>query len=160
MRHDSFRLYAGDDCQLQGYHWVPDGEPRALLEAWRQGPYGHSALLPRLPWGDFVQTLQTTFDSVTPNAYIVAPHNTTGGTNQLWRELFGGLAEIASRKALARIDADLPLLVIGGASHPLGANRRLRDLYRALCAARLNSVELSCTLRPVTSCATTAAATR
>lgn len=116
-----------------------------LLEAWRQGPHGHSELLPRLPLGDFAQTLQTlrgTFESGAPNAYISAPHNSVRGTNQLWLDLFEGLAEIASRKALARIDAELPLLVIGGGRDPLGANQRLRDLYRVLRAAGLTSVEL------------------
>lgn len=269
MRHDSFRLYARDDCQLQGYRWVPEREPRALLqiahdmaehagryaelgerlcaagygayaldlrghgqsaatslaghfadrdgwgkvvddqlqlnhlirrdfpqvpiillghslggsialayllryscsvhaailsassfaplwrcraarllallEAWRQGPRGCSALLPRMPLGGFSQPLQlphAALDSAESNPYIAAPHKKFRCTNQLWLDLLGGLEELASHKALARIDAELPLLVIGGGRDPLGAGHRLHDLYRALRAAGLNSVEL------------------
>lgn len=113
-----------------------------LLEAWRQGPDDHSELLPYLPLGGFVQNLHATFDSGKANTYIAAPHNTVRSTHQRWLDRLGALAEIASRKAVARIDAELPLLVIGGRRDPLGADRRWRDLYRALCAAGLNSVEL------------------
>ena len=269
MRHDSFRLCARDDCQLQGYRWVPEREPRALLqiahdvaeqadsyaelgerlcasgygayaldlrghgaaplaersghfadrdgwhkviddqlelnhlirrhfpqvpiillghslggsialayllryscsvqaavlsassfaplwrcriarllallEAWRQGPLGRSGLLPHLALGGLGLPLpgeRTPFDRSTPNAYIAAPHNEFPCTNQLWLDLFGGLEEIASRQALARIDAELPLLVIGRGHAPFGHGHRLQELYRALRAAGLNSVEL------------------
>lgn len=110
----------------------------ALLQAWRQGPLGRSALLPHLALGGLGLPLSREcppFDRSAPNAYIPAPHNELHWTNQLWLDLLGGLEEIASRQALARIDAELPLLVIG-------SGHRLHGLFHALRAAGLNSVEL------------------
>ena len=81
-------------------------------------------------------------------------------SNQLWVDLLGGLADITPPTHLRQIDADLPLLVIGGERDPVSQGKRLGDLADALRGAGLRQVTLKTYPGPVTSCSTRATATR
>ena len=118
------------------------------VESWRLGPLGRSALVERLVFGSFARLLRPVhtpfgWSSPAPQAdtYLAAPYCGCC-TNQLWLDLLEGLQEITPHQSLARIDAALPLLLIGGADDPLGSGQHLHQLYRALRAAGLSNVEL------------------
>ena len=54
-------------------------------------------------------------------------------TNQLWRDLTGGLLEITSANAVAAIPREMPILIMGGQDDPVGGEKgltKLSDVYR------------------------------
>jgi len=54
-------------------------------------------------------------------------------TNQLWRDLTGGLLEITSANAVAAIPPEMPILIMGGQDDPVGGETgmtTLADVYR------------------------------
>jgi alpha-beta hydrolase superfamily lysophospholipase len=54
-------------------------------------------------------------------------------TNQLWRDLTGGLLEITSANAVASIPPEIPILIMGGQDDPVGGEKgltKLSDVYR------------------------------
>jgi len=54
-------------------------------------------------------------------------------TNQLWRDLTGGLLEITSTNAIASIPPEMPILIMGGQDDPVGGEKgltRLAEVYR------------------------------
>jgi alpha-beta hydrolase superfamily lysophospholipase len=72
-------------------------------------------------------------DEAVVDQYIADP--LCGGlfSNQLWRDLTGGLLEITSAGAVARIPADLPVVIMGGQDDPVGGEKglnRLADAFR------------------------------
>lgn len=123
----------------------------ARFERWRQGPLGRSALIEWLSFGSFNKAFKpnrTPFDwlsrdAAQVDAYIADPMCGFRCTNQLWIDLLGGLQEITPSANLARIDARLPLLVIGGECDPVSAGKRQKDLAAALRQAGLRHVQLN-----------------
>lgn len=122
----------------------------AQLECWRQGPQGRSALLDWLSFGRFNQSFRparTAFDWLSRDpaavdAYIADPYCGFRCTNQLWLDLLAGLQETVPPRVLARIDAELPLLLLGGTRDPVSPGQRQHVLCRILREAGLNRVEL------------------
>lgn len=49
-------------------------------------------------------------------------------SNGLWVDLFGGLLEVNSQRALASIPSELPILISGGAADPAGGEAQLKKL--------------------------------
>lgn len=137
MQH-GYRLTA---LILSGSTWpsklqIVPGRCIAKLESWRHGRRGKSALLAKLSFGDFNKAFEparTGFDWLSRDpdevdAYVNDP--LCGGLNTcgLWLDLLAGLQAIASDKALARIDADLPILLTGGAKDPVGGQKGISEL--------------------------------
>ena len=122
----------------------------ARLEAWRQGPLGHSALLEWLSFGNFnkaVGPTRTAFDWLSRDPaqvdkYIDDPLCGFRCSNQLWLDLLLGLAHISQANNLAQIDPNLPMLVIGGECDPVSAGKRLMKLVDALRATGNLHVQL------------------
>ncbi|MCY1284082.1 Monoacylglycerol lipase [compost metagenome] len=140
---------------LSGSNYQPLGLYRAAaaiarFERWRQGPTGRSALLEFLSFGSFNKAFKpnrTAFDWLSRDPaevdkYIADPLCGFRCTNQLWIDLLEGLQQITPPAHLAKIDHDLPLLVIGGERDPVSQGKRLRDLADALRTAGLRNVEL------------------
>ncbi len=123
----------------------------ARFERWRQGPLGRSALIEWLSFGSFNKAFKpnrTPFDwlsrdAAQVDAYIADPLCGFRCTNQLWIDLLGGLQDITPIAHLSRIDAQLPMLVIGGECDPVSAGKRQKDLACALRHAGLQHVQLN-----------------
>ena len=65
--------------------------------------------------------------------YIADPFCGGKFSNQLWRDLTGGLLEITSQAAIQLVRNDLPMLILGGESDPVGGRvglTRLAEAYR------------------------------
>uniref|UniRef100_UPI0020B14F1B serine aminopeptidase domain-containing protein n=1 Tax=Pseudomonas aeruginosa TaxID=287 RepID=UPI0020B14F1B len=122
----------------------------ARFERWRQGPLGKSALIDFLSFGSFNKAFKpnrTAFDWLSRDPqevdrYVADPLCGFRCSNQLWVDLLGGLADITPPTHLRQIDADLPLLVIGGERDPVSQGKRLGDLADALRGAGLRQVTL------------------
>ncbi|CAD5107373.1 alpha/beta hydrolase [Zestomonas carbonaria] len=140
---------------LSGSNYQPLGLYRAAaaiarFERWRQGPTGRSALIEFLSFGSFNKAFKpnrTAFDWLSRDPdevdkYIADPLCGFRCTNQLWIDLLEGLQQITPTANLAKIDHDLPLLVVGGERDPVSQGKRLEDLAAALRRAGLRRVEL------------------
>jgi alpha-beta hydrolase superfamily lysophospholipase len=127
---------------------VAAGHLLAKLESLRLGKTGSSPLLEKLGFGAFNRRFhdaRTEFDWLSRDAaevdrYIEDP--LTGGpfTTALWRDLTAGLLRISTDRALARIPADLPILITGGTDDPVGGAKGMRQL--ALHYARTGHTRL------------------
>ncbi|MCJ8169806.1 alpha/beta hydrolase [Atopomonas sediminilitoris] len=123
----------------------------AQFERWRQGNTGRSKLLDFLSFGSFNKAFKpnrTAFDWLSRDPsevdkYVNDPLCGFLCSNQLWVDLLGGLVTITSVPALSTIDADLPVLVIGGERDPVSDGKRLSTLAEKLREAGLNSVQLN-----------------
>jgi alpha-beta hydrolase superfamily lysophospholipase len=110
------------------------------LERLRQGKRGRSRLFNWLTFGAFNRAFQpqrTEFDWLSRDPAEVDKYiaDSLCGflcTNQLWHDLLSGLIEISSLENLGRIEAQLPIYVVGGAEDPVSAGNRLRQLAQAL----------------------------
>ena len=108
----------------------------AHIESWRLDRHRHSPLLDKLGFGDFnkpFQPARTELDWLSRDEgevdkYIADPLCGGPYTTGLWRDLTGGLKEIASDAALRRIDAGLPILITGGAADPIGGDKGMTKL--------------------------------
>lgn len=147
-------------CSLQGailsgsnYQPLPVYQAASLItrfERWRLGPTGRSRLIDLLSFGSFNKAFKpnrTGFDWLSRDPaevdkYVADPLCGFICTTQLWCDLMGGLQQITPVKNLAQIDADLPLLVIGGDHDPVSQGKRLGQLAGALRTAGLHNVEL------------------
>ena len=147
-------------CSLQGailsgsnYQPLPVYQAASLItrfERWRLGPTGRSRLIDFLSFGSFNKAFKpnrTGFDWLSRDPaevdkYVTDPLCGFVCTTQLWCDLMGGLQQITPVENLAQIDADLPLLVIGGDHDPVSQGKRLGDLAGALRTAGLHNVEL------------------
>lgn len=72
-------------------------------------------------------------DEAEVDRYIGDPFCGGEFSNQLWADLSGGMLEISSATAIARICPQLPVLILGGAEDPIGGETglgRLADAYR------------------------------
>ena len=108
----------------------------AHIEAWRRGIRGKSALLHKLGFGNFNKRFAPartemdwlSRDSAEVDKYIADP--LCGGPYScgLWLDLLGGLFDISSDDALARVPATLPLLITGGERDPVGGERGMTRL--------------------------------
>jgi alpha-beta hydrolase superfamily lysophospholipase len=112
------------------------GRLLARIESWRLGIRGKSKLLDKLGFGDFNKPFlpaRTDHDWLSRDesevdAYINDP--LCGGPYScgLWIDFLGGLQAIASDNELSRIQADLPILLTGGAEDPVGGQRGITEL--------------------------------
>ncbi|NBC23943.1 MAG: alpha/beta fold hydrolase [Gammaproteobacteria bacterium] len=113
----------------------------AAIEKFRQGATGRSALLDKLSFGAFnkeFQPARTEFDWLSRDeaevdSYVTDPLCGGRSTNQLWRDLTGGLLEITSVAALRQLPVSLPVYILGGEKDPVGGAKgltRLHDAYR------------------------------
>ena len=122
----------------------------AQFEVLRQGEKGNSRLINQLTFAGYNKQFKpnrTDFDWLSRDpqavdAYISDPLCGFACTNQLWVDLFGGLQGICSHAALKNIDADLPILVLGGGKDPVSAPDRLQKLTSALQTAGIKDVSL------------------
>ncbi len=151
LRHPS----AADALVLSGSTFASRGQLRvfrviAAIEKLRQGRRGRSALLEKLSFGAFNKEFRpnrTEFDwlsrdPVEVDRYITDPLCGGRSTNQLWRDLTGGLVDITSVPALRQLPAGLPLYILGGEKDPVGGAKGLSRLYDAYREAGLVRTQL------------------
>lgn len=135
----------GEPLQFKAGRWI------AKLEKWRLGGQGRSKLIDFLSFGSFNKAFKparTGFDWLSRepeevDKYVNDPLCGFICTTQLWIDLLGGLIEISSVEALRAIDADLPIMVIGGAKDPVSDGQRLETLAAKLREAGLKNVQLN-----------------
>ena len=150
----------GHSCSLQGavlsgsnYQPVMLYKAARLIagfERWRLGPKGRSKVIDFLSFGSFNKAFKpnrTAFDWLSRDPaevdkYVTDPLCGFVCTTQLWCDLLDGLQYITPTANLAQIDADLPLLVIGGSRDPVSDGKRLGDLAGALREAGVRDVQL------------------
>lgn len=150
----------GHSCSLQGavlsgsnYQPVMLYKAARLIagfERWRLGPKGRSKVIDFLSFGSFNKAFKpnrTAFDWLSRDPaevdkYVTDPLCGFVCTTQLWCDLLDGLQYITPTANLAQIDADLPLLVIGGSRDPVSDGKRLNDLAGALREAGVRDVQL------------------
>ena len=108
----------------------------AQLEAWRVGPQGNSALLDKLGFDDFNKSFEPartdrdwlSRDASEVDKYVADPLCGGPYSAGLWRDLLFGLKQVSSDKALLQIRSDLPILISGGASDPVGGDKGMGTL--------------------------------
>jgi alpha-beta hydrolase superfamily lysophospholipase len=108
----------------------------AQLEVWRVGPQGNSALLDKLGFDNLnkpFEPTRTSHDWLSRDAsevdkYLADPLCGGPYCAGLWRDLLLGLKEISSDKSLLQIPADLPILITGGGSDPVGGDKGMGQL--------------------------------
>lgn len=119
--------------QLRAAHWL------SRFERWRGGRRSKSPLLNKLGFGEFnkrFEPTRTAFDWLSRDEaevdkYVNDPLCGADSSSQLWFDLTGGLLEVTSRRSLAKIDASLPILIIGGSLDPVGGRKGLASLADA-----------------------------
>ncbi len=140
----SFAMYYGDRLSaliLSASTWASRLQlwpalALAHIEAWRLGIRGKSALLDKLGFGAFNKRFapaRTALDWLSQDAtevdkYIADPLCGGPFSCGLWLDLFGGLVDIYSNNALARVPAGLPILITGGECDPVGGERGMTRL--------------------------------
>ncbi len=140
----SFAMYYGDRLSaliLSASTWASRLQlwpalALAHVEAWRLGIRGKSALLDKLGFGAFNKRFapaRTALDWLSRDAtevdkYIADPLCGGPFSCGLWLDLFGGLVDIYSDNALARVPAGLPMLITGGECDPVGGERGMTRL--------------------------------
>jgi len=110
----------------------------ARAEARRIGRRNNSALLHKIGFENFNKAFRparTAFDWLSTDQHEVDRYvddPLCGGpyTCGLWLDLIAGLLAITSRKALQKIPADLPILITGGASDPVGGQTAMTALAK------------------------------
>ncbi len=150
----------GHSCSLQGavlsgsnYQSVALYKAARLIagfERWRLGPKGRSKVIDFLSFGSFNKAFKpnrTAFDWLSRDPaevdkYVTDPLCGFVCTTQLWCDLLDGLQYITPTANLAQIDADLPLLIIGGSRDPVSEGKRLKDLAGAVREAGVRDVQL------------------
>lgn len=114
--------------------WV--GNVLARIECRRLGVHGNSPLLDKLGFGDFNKKFEPartaldwlSRDEAEVNLYIADPLCGGPYTAGLWRDLSKALFDVAADANIARITADLPILITGGAEDPVGGERGMNTL--------------------------------
>jgi len=133
--------HPADALILSGSTWPNRSEVRvaraiAWLLARLRGPRSAGKLMNRLSFGKFNDRFRpnrTEFDWLSRDpkevdAYIDDPLCGAISSNRLWVDLLGGLLEISDPKSIARIPADLPVLITGGELDPVGGRPALETL--------------------------------
>jgi alpha-beta hydrolase superfamily lysophospholipase len=113
---------------LSGSSWpqriqLLPGRFLAKLESWRLGKRGHSALINALGFSAFnrrFRPVRTEMDWLSRDEAEVDKY--------LWLDFLGGLFDLGSDHALARIPADLPILITGGGADPVGGEKGMTRL--------------------------------
>jgi len=121
-----------------GMKWLSASALSALL-VHTQGRQRKSKLLNSLGLGRLnkpFEPARTPFDWLSRDiaevdSYIADPRCGGAFTNQLWRDLSGGLAEISSVSQLRAIATSLPVLIVGGDTDPVGGAKGLSRLAAA-----------------------------
>ena len=108
----------------------------ARFEALRLGTRGKSGLLDKLGFGNFNRPFEParteldwlSRDEAEVDKYISDP--LCGGPYScgLWLGLLGGLFDVASDAAISRVPSDLPILISGGESDPVGGDSGMTRL--------------------------------
>lgn len=108
----------------------------ARIEALRLGTRGKSQLLDKLGFGDFNKPFEParterdwlSRDESEVDKYVSDP--LCGGPYScgLWVGLLGGLFDVASDTAISSVPADLPILISGGESDPIGGDSGMTQL--------------------------------
>lgn len=142
--------HEADALVLSGSTFASRGQLRvfrivAAIERFRQGRRGRSPILEKLSFGAFNKEFRpnrTEFDWLSRDhdevdRYIRDPLCGGRSTNQLWRDLTGGLLEISAVAALRRLPHDLPVLILGGDMDPVGGAKGLGRLFEAYREAGL-----------------------
>ena len=126
---------------LSGSTWpnrlqVAGGHLLARFECWRHGEAAPNPRLDEIGFAAFNRRIarpRTPYDwlsrdEVEVDRYMADP--LTGGpfTAGLWRDLTAGLLRISTDAALARVPADLPILISGGGADPVGGDRGMGRL--------------------------------
>ena len=154
----SYAMRFGNDLAaliLSGSTWparmlVRIGRLLALIESWRHGKTGASALLDQLGFGDFnkkFEPARTELDWLSRDAeevdrYVADPLCGGPYSTGLWRDLLGGLLEISKDAALRKIPGDLPILITGGAEDPVGGATGMQKLISHYEATEHRNVNL------------------
>lgn len=131
-------ILSGSNYQPVGLYKAAAGIAR--FERWRQGATGRSALIDFLSFGSFNKAFKpnrTKFDWLSRDPlevdkYVNDPLCGFRCTNQLWIDLLEGMQQITPVNSLKQIDANLPLLIIGGDRDPVSEGKRLEHLSAAL----------------------------
>jgi len=126
------------------------GRALTRLVILRSGGRAKSTLLGRLGFGNLNRRFapnRTAFDWLSRDEaevdrYIADPLCGFAPSNRLWHDLLGGMIEVRSLRALRRIPANLPVLVTGGESDPLGGRRGQERLAQALQSTGHADVDL------------------
>jgi len=108
----------------------------AHIESWRHDARGKSPLLDRLGFGNFNKPFLPartdhdwlSRDDAEVDKYVDDPLCGGPYSCRLWRDLIGGLFQISSDSALMRIPSDLPILITGGQSDPVGGDKGMTRL--------------------------------
>ena len=154
----SYAMRFGDQLAaliLSGSTWpartlLRIGSLLALIESWRLGQKGQSALLDKLGFGDFnkkFEPARTELDWLSRDAeevdrYVSDPLCGGPYSTGLWRDLMGGLLEISRDAALSKIPRDLPVLITGGSDDPVGGEGGMRKLISHYEASNHRRVSL------------------
>jgi len=125
------------------------GRLLATVAVWISGPQEKSAMLNKMSFGDFNKRFapnRTDFDWISRDTsevdkYVADPLCGAPSSNQLWRDLLGGMLSISTAKALSQI-ADIPILIMGGALDPVGGAARLTALAAAYRNSRHSQISL------------------
>lgn len=112
------------------------GRLLAGIVAWRKGIEAHSPLLDKIGFEEFNNKFAParteldwlSRDGAEVDAYIADPLCGGPYTIGLWKDLLGGLRDIANNKALLDIPVELPILITGGADDPVGGERGMQQL--------------------------------
>lgn len=121
----------------------------ARFERWRLGRQERSRLINFLSFGSFNKAFKPnrsefdwlSRDTAEVDRYVNDPLCGFICTTGLWCDLLRGLMQITPISRLARIDSDLPILVIGGSRDPVSQGKRLNDLADALQRAGIAQVD-------------------
>lgn len=110
----------------------------ARIEAWHLGKRGYSPLLYKLGFNNYNKAFRParterdwlSRDSAEVDKYMADPLCGGPFSCGLWLDLLGGLFEISSDRALSRIPTDLPILISGGESDPVGGDKGMTKLLQ------------------------------
>jgi alpha-beta hydrolase superfamily lysophospholipase len=141
---ETFAMHYGARLQgllLSGSSWPPRiqtvaGRLLAKLEAFRLGRRGNSALVNALGFGAFnrpFRPIRTEMDWLSRDEaevdrYLADPLCGGPFTSGLWLDFLGGLYDLGSDHSLARVPADLPILISGGSADPVGGEKGMTRL--------------------------------
>ncbi len=126
------------------------GRMLATIAAWIKGGQAKSDFLNKMGMGDFNKPFapsRTEFDWLSRDPeevdkYVADPLCGEPSSNQLWRDLLGGMLEFSTVRALLKI-SNMPILVMGGAMDPVGGTRGLNALSRAYQATGHSDMTLN-----------------
>ena len=154
----TFAMHYGDRLSgllLSGSSWpqraqIVPGRILAKLESLRLGKRGRSTMINALGFGAFNRRFQPvrtemdwlTRDDAEVDKYVTDP--LCGGlfTCGLWLDFLRGLFELGADHSLARIPANLPILITGGSVDPVGGENGMTRLAKHYMNTSHQRVEL------------------